>query len=253
MKMIRNIFLASLVMLTIFSCSKKSVNLSEVRLGQFLLTEKTLQITFSGEGIKLEKDLDYGTLTDYFEIPSGKYTVEIRSDSITILKKILGMGANGKYTLFAQGIVPTNPKLNQETVGYKLHKISQGEEAKTANGGLPQLTVLNDDFETAQDEAKIRWIHLATGTVQLSASCFSEKDTVQLPSLSYPQISKSIAIAPEQNHISWKLKGSEIETISTNINSKKEHLYTIFVIGNPSHYINKMTAVTGITEKKHSK
>lgn len=253
MKMARNIFLASLVIFALFSCSKKSGNSSEIRLGQFLLTGKTLHFTFTGSGKTLEKDLDYETLTDYFEIPSGKYTVEISSDNNSILKKDLGMGPNGKYTLFVHGILPSSPQLNQETFSYKMHKITQGEEADSENGGMPLLTVLNDDFECAENEAKIRWVHLAAGTTRLTATCFSPKDTVQLPSLSYPQISKSIAISPGPNRISWKLKGSRIETISTEINSEKEHLYTIFVIGNLNSYLDRMTAVTGITEQKHSK
>ncbi|PVW15169.1 DUF4397 domain-containing protein [Marixanthomonas spongiae] len=236
---------------TIFGCAVPKEPAS-LRIGQFLVSEKAVEITFQHQGNKaVSKIMTYGDLTEYMTLTPGKYTVTVKINETVILEKKLGFGSKGTYTLFVCGIPSEKGKTNQTTLNNKLHNIVAGEEGITTNGNLPQLRVLNDTFESKDTEAKIRWIHAVPGLQPLSATLWNKKTNTKtsLATLSYPLASKSKGVSSGAYSLTWKLKGKQLTTVSKNVVCKPKHLYTFFVIGKRNDFVNELQVVQGVSEK----
>ncbi len=250
------LFISLFFPLLFLACSKLEKSPAEVRFGQFLVTEKPLHFKLVSESEKriyFDQNLPYKKLTAYDTFPSGKYSLEISVEGKNILKKKFGLGNGAIYTIVTHGLLPDKAETSQLTFSTKLHRITEGAEARTPNGFLPQCTLLDDKFETATDEAKLRYIHLAPGVSGLQGKWVTSSEQIDLPSLKYPKISRTKAITANQGTLQLYLKGGKIGVTSAAIPIKKEHLYTIFVLGKTSGYINSLATVTGITEKQHTK
>ncbi|VVU98814.1 MULTISPECIES: DUF4397 domain-containing protein [Mesonia] len=240
-------------MLLLFSCHSSEEKPSKLRIGQFMFTDLPVEITFTKKGKpSLQQQMKYTELSDYQPINSGTYTVEVKAENQLLLKKKIGIGTSGVYTLMLYGILQENPTTNEKTTKTKLHEIVEGEEATTPNGNLPQLKVLNDEFECGKDEAKIRWVHLAAGVEEISAEVFSNQETItkKLPSLTYPKLSQTKALSTFQYSVNWKLKGSKVNVAQEQLTIESQKLYTCFVVGIEGKYIDSLKVVTGETAKK---
>ncbi len=240
-------------MVLLFSCNSSQKKPSKLRIGQFLFTDQPVEISFIRDGkSSLKQQMNYTALSDYQNIASGTYTVEVRCENQLLLKKKVGIGTSGVYTLMVYGIVQENPKTNEKTKKTRLHEIVEGEEATMPNGNLPQLKILNDEFECGKDEGKIRWVHLAAGVEEISAEVFSNQETIskKLPSLTYPKLSKTKALSPFQQTLNWKLKGSKVKVAEKQLSIQPQKLYTFFILGIEGKYIDSLKVVTGETKKK---
>lgn len=238
-------------MLLLFSCHSSEEKPSKLRIGQFMFTDLPVEITFTKKGKpSLQQQMKYTELSDYQPINSGTYTVEVKAENQLLLKKKIGIGTSGVYTLMLYGILQENPTTNEKTTKTKLHEIVEGEEATTPNGNLPQLKVLNDEFECGKDEAKIRWVHLAAGVEEISAEAISAEKTVPLSSLTYPKLSQTKALSTIQYSVNWNLKGSKVNVAQEQLTIEPQKLYTCFVVGIEGKYIDSLKVVTGETAKK---
>ncbi|MCL6217089.1 DUF4397 domain-containing protein [Zunongwangia pacifica] len=240
-------------MLLLYSCNSSQKKPSKLRIGQFLFTDEPAEISFIRDGkSSLKQQMHYTELSDYQNLASGTYTVEVRSKNQLLLKKKVGIGTSGVYTLMVYGIMQENPKTNEKTEKTRLHEIVEGEEATMPNGNLPQLKILNDEFECGKNEAKIRWVHLAAGVEEISAEVFSNQETIskKLPSLTYPKMAKTKALSPLQQILNWKLKGSKVKVAEEQLSIQPQKLYTCFVLGIEGKYIDSLKVVTGETPKK---
>ncbi|MDX1761289.1 MAG: hypothetical protein R3218_03965, partial [Christiangramia sp.] len=190
------IFLTIAIIGLLLGCSSSSKKDSKIRIGQFLFSEDPVEISFIKKAEnKNRKTLKYGELTNYEDLAPGTYTIEVRSSEDLLLKKEIGIGIDGRYTLIINGIQKENQETNQKTTKMRLHEIVEGEEAIYANGNLPQLRILNDEFEVGKNEAKIRWIHLAPGVEAITAETKPKGNkTKSLSKLTYPKISKNFSI-----------------------------------------------------------
>ncbi|MDR6299787.1 hypothetical protein [Mesonia maritima] len=235
------------------ACQKNAPHEANLRIGQFLMTSDEVEITLSKNNKdELNKTLPYSALTAYEKLTPGIYKVEVKRNNNLLLKKKIGIGEKGNYSLILYGIPKENQSVNVETTSKKLHSIVEGEETHSANGFLPQLKVLNDEFECAKNEAKVRWIHLAAGVSEISAKAIEtdKNETTSLSTLSYPMLAKDVAFTAFDQEFKWNLKGNKISTAATSLQLKPEYLYTFFVIGNQHHYLDKLEVITGKTKKK---
>ncbi|MUP43369.1 DUF4397 domain-containing protein [Christiangramia aestuarii] len=238
---------------TIFSgCKSSSEKTSKLRIGQFLFSESPVEVSFSKKAESISnKSLEYGKLTDYENFEPGTYSVEIKNSGKLLLKKKIGIGTDGRYTLIINGIPKENQKTNEKTANMKLHEIVEGEEAIYANGNLPQMRVINDEFEVGKEEAKIRWVHLAAGITEISGETKANAEEAKsLSKLTYPKISKNFAVALKEQEVTWKLKGGKVAVATEKINPKPRYLYTCFIIGNKNKYLDSLKVVVGETPKK---
>ena len=237
--------------LLLFSCNSSKEKPSKLRIGQFMFTDLPVEITFTKKGkSSLQQQMKYTELSDYQSINSGTYTVEVKAENKLLLKKKIGIGNNGVYTLMLYGILQENPTTNEKTTKTKLHEIVEGEEATMPNGNLPQLKVLNDEFECGKEEAKIRWVHLSAGVEEISAEATSNEKRVSLSALTYPKVSKTKALSPIQYTVNWKLKGSKVNVAEEQLTIESQQLYTCFILGIEGKYIDSLKVVTGETPKK---
>ncbi|MCG9971425.1 DUF4397 domain-containing protein [Christiangramia crocea] len=245
-------FLLSVIILIIFGCSSNTQKPSHLRIGQFLFAKESVELKFKKKDkIILSKNLNYGDLTEYETISSGIYEVEVIYNENLVLKKKIGIGTDGIYTLVMNGFPQQDQKKNQKTTKMKLHEIVEGEEAIYPNGNLPQMRILNDEFECGKNEAKIRWIHLAAGVEKVNATAETkDSKSTDLSSLTYPRITKNFTVSPKPQILVWKLKGDKVEVSTKELNIKPDYLYTFFLIGNEEKYIDSLKVVVGETPKK---
>ncbi|MUP45117.1 DUF4397 domain-containing protein [Gramella sp. BOM4] len=240
-----------LLILIVSGCSNSSEKTSRLRIGQFIFSDKPVEISFQKKDEKkLQKKLNYAELSDYQDLPSGVYKVEVTSENHVILEEELGIGSSGMYTLILNGILKPGHKTNELSSSMRLHEIVEGEEAIYPNAYLPQMRVLNDEFEVGTNEAKIRWVHLAPGVASLSGESKQENKQVFKSSSSYPKASKNITIPPEKQEISWSLKGNKIPVSNIQLKPDSQKLYTIFLIANRKDYLDSLKLVVGETPKK---
>ncbi|HKJ48342.1 MAG TPA: hypothetical protein VJ973_04600 [Christiangramia sp.] len=244
-------FLLFLIISVLIGCESNPEKPSQVRIGQFLFSDEPIDLTFKNKDDEvLNKTLNYGDLTSYENLKSGIYDVEISLKDQVLLKKKIGIGTDGIYTLILNGFPKENQKVNEKTGKMRLHEIVEGEEAIYPNGNLPQMRILNDEFECGKDEAKIRWIHLAAGVEEVNATVKTNSKSTDLSSLTYPKLSKDFSISPEKNEVLWQLKGSAVEVSELDMNTKSNYLYTCFLIGKKGNYIDHLKVVVGETPKK---
>lgn len=245
-------FLFSVIILIIFGCSSNTKKPSQLRIGQFLFSKQPVELKFKKKDkIILEKKLSYGELTEYEALRSGIYDIEVNYNENLVLKKKIGIGTKGVYTLIINGFPQQGQEWNQKTMNMKLHEIVEGEEAIYPNGNLPQMRILNDEFECGKNEAKIRWIHLAAGVEKVNATAKTkDSKSTELSSLTYPRITKNFAVSPQPQHLVWKLKGGKVEVSNKELNIKPGYLYTCFLIGNEERYLDNLKVVVGETPKK---
>ena len=103
-------------MLLLFSCHSSQQKPSKLRIGQFMFTDRPVKIIFTKDGEStLQQQLKYTELTDYQSINSGTYTVEVKAENQSLLKKKVGIGNSGVYTLMLYGILQENPTTNEKT------------------------------------------------------------------------------------------------------------------------------------------
>ena len=108
-------------MLLLLSCHSSQQKPSKLRIGQFMFTDRPVKIIFTKDGEStLQQQLKYTELTDYQSINSGTYTVEVKAENQLLLKKKVGIGNSGVYTLILYGILQENPTTNAKTSKTKL-------------------------------------------------------------------------------------------------------------------------------------
>ena len=246
------IFLLLSMAFLLSGCTSTSKKPSQLRIGQFLFTKDSVEVSFKKHGELISKhNLSYGDLTNYSEIESAVYDVEVSLNNALLLKKKMGIGTGGVYTLIINGIPQKDMKTNQKTNNMKLHEIVEGEEAIYANGNLPQMRILNDEFECGKKESKIRWVHLSPGVEEISAKAYSEKSkTTSLSALTYPKISKDFAVNLHQQEVKWELKGSKVQVSKRSIPIEDQYLYTCFLLPDEGKYLDSLKVVIGETRKK---
>lgn len=236
----------------LYACSSKSEKPSQLRIGQFIFTEQHIQVNFNqDDSLILKKTLNYGELTTYEKLNSGSYQVDVLLNNKVLLQKKIGIGKDGIYTLILNGIPKKDQKTNEKTTNMKLHEIVEGEEAIYPNGNLPQMRILNDEFEAGKNEGKIRWIHLAAGMEEVSAVAkMINSESTDLSALTYPKMGKDYSVNPKIYEVIWKLKGSEVEVSRLKLDVKSNYLYTCFLIGKKGNYLDSLKVVVGETPKK---
>ena len=253
MKTLQTLFLL-FVLFNICGCSQnKAKKPAQIRWGQFLISDSAAHISLSRKGTEIyAADLDYATLTEYQKYPPGKYTVSVKTDGQEILNKKIGLGTDGIYTLSLYGMPLKDQKTNQSSTSEHLHRITEGAAAETANAYLPQLDIMDDYFASAQNESKIRIVHLAPGVEPINASISkSGNKKVSFSGIPYPKSGKNKSLNNGRNTISLSLNGSSQEISKNEFDVEKEKLYTFFVIPYKNKYLDHLRLVKGITPKMH--
>lgn len=244
------IFLA-LILLSGFitSCGQKEQKPAHLRIGQFLLSDQDATITIKKNDTLIRKEsLSYPTLTDYRNLQPGTYTFTVSTDEKVILQKEFGLGKGTFFTLCVIGIPDTSLAVNYQTSKDKLHTIFAGSEAHTANGDLPKFEMLIDNFQKGQDEAQIRWIHLATGMKSLEATVVKGKDSEYLSKADYAETIDNKALPPGKYEFSWNVDGSPRKIVTIEKDIEPKNIYTFFVLGNRNAYSDSLQVITGITK-----
>lgn len=249
----KNRFFYIILLCFLTACTGSEKKKSQLRIGQFMINSKNVEVIIKKKGSeKISKNLPYKDITNYQEIESGTYKIEVFNAGKIILNKEIGIGSDGTYTLIIYGIPIKSQEVDQQSTKTKLLEIVQGSEVKSTNAYLPQLSILNDEFECGKNEAKIRWIHLSPGVDKLSAKSHDIENgkTTNLSSLSYPKISKNIVLKPGRKKLTWSLKGKKIDVATKDMNISSSILYTAFVLGEKDSYINNLEIKIATSPKK---
>lgn len=252
-KPLKNIAILLAAAALLFGCSQKEKpKPAEVRIGQFLLAKAPAEVVFYRKGkAVLTKELDYGSLTGYEKLKPATYRVEVKTDGKLLLEKEIGLGTGGTYTLCLSGMPVDGQEKNQQSTKDILHHIVEGAEGITANAYLPQLLVLNDFFESKKTTAKIRVVHLAPGTIGLSAKVEgADKSELELSGLEYPMQSEVKTISPGPAHLKLKLDGTQQLLATKTFTVEQQHLYTFFVVADTGRYLNRLRLVEGVSTSK---
>lgn len=237
----------------LIACTKPEKQKSQLRIGQFMINSRNVEVFIKKKASTIiSKKLQYQDLTDYNEIESGTYNIEVFNAGQIILKKEIGIGSDGTYTLIIYGIPVKSQELNQRSTKTKLLEMVQGSEVKSANAYLPQLSILNDEFECGKNEAKIRWVHLVPGVSKVSAKIhdIEQNKNTELSTLKYPDISKNMVLVPGRKKLNYSLDGNEINVASKDINISSSRLYTVFILGKEEHFISNLEIKIATSPKK---
>lgn len=249
----KNRFFYIILLCLLTACTGSEKKKSQLRIGQFMINSENTEVIIKKKGsVKISKKLQYKDLTDYDQVESGTYDIEVYNAGQIILKKTIGIGTNDTYTLIIYGIPVKSQELNQRSTKTKLLEMVQGSEVKSTNAYLPQLTILNDEFECGENEAKIRWIHLAPGVDKLSAKSrdIEQDKTTRLSTLGYPEVSKNMVLSPGREKLTWSLKGKKVKVATKDIKTSSSILYTAFVLGEENSYISNLEIKIATSPKK---
>lgn len=135
------------------------------------------------EGIE---ELGYGEISDYYELPSGAYTVTLTAaddeDSVTVTETI-NLRADGYHTLAVLGLVLAG--LDDEEVeegGFFdwLTGLFAGERARDRDVLGLHAALFNDDLDGAfaSDEARLRLVHAAPGLGDVDLVSAAERGVI---------------------------------------------------------------------------
>ena len=235
----------------LISCGKNSDNVSQLRMGQFLLESKNVRIILKKENEeKYSEVLKYGDLTEYKEFETGNYEIEVSNDGKTVLQKKFGIGKGGLYSLILYGIPQKNQAVNFQSTKTKLLDMVKGTEARSANAFMPQFSILNDKFEIGSNEAKLRWVHLAPGVNEINAKGIQNSNETDLGKITYPETSEETVLKPLDVSLGWYLQDEKVQLAQKELKISASTLYTIFVVGNTESYLNNLEIIVGETPKK---
>lgn len=215
-------------LLVLLSCSPKSTEVSQIRLGQFMLADDTVTIHLTSDDQEQNETLAYGELTTFEKIKPGTYQVKVFSGSQPILNKKYSFGAGGKFTLFVYGKVGGQPEVNEETNNQKLHRIVSGSEAKTSNGFLPKLDIIDEHYQGSRQKAQVRWFNLLPFETPLQADV-NKPNHIDLGAAAYGKQAKAQSLDPGAVNLSW-YSGNKINRATHEQNLKAQRLYTFFAI-----------------------
>ena len=204
---------------------------AQFRIGQFIVGPNDIDISIyqKDETVYKEK-FTYGSLSNYNELKPGKYLIKVRDSAQLLLQKEIGIGPEGKYTICLFGQPLAHQKVNKETLNSELHHIIEGSEGTTANGYLPQISILNDYF-AADGSTAIRFMHLAPGITELTPILKSIKNDKEkkVSPLQYTELSDMELIKKEEYEIKIKLKNSEQQVKKITL-TPKDNMLTYFII-----------------------
>ena len=221
-------------MVFFFGCDQRKDDTLQIRFGQFLDTSERVSIALKSDKAEKIQTLSYSDLSEYITLPSSNYTVTVSVKSKPILKKKIGLARGAKFTLIVYGKLSDEPKLNAETTNTKLHRIVSGEEAKTDNGFLPQLRLLDDQYEGGQNSAELRWVNLVPYEVPLSITGFDraegEKSSSDFGTANYAKVHAAQIISPADYTFILRSKNSPLERLQTNVQINAKKLHTLFVV-----------------------
>ncbi len=227
-------------------CDSKKSEKTQLRFGQFMLTEDRVTISLISENTQKTESLQYAELTSFKTIEPGTYQVEVNAGSNTVLKKKFSFGPRGKFTLFVYGKVEDTSQLNDQTTNEQLHRIVSGAEASTANGFLPQLDVIDEHVQGGSDKAQLRWFNLVPFENTLTARA-SRAEGVSLGSADYGKPAKAQSLNSGSYSLSWASGSVTRATLEQHLKAKT--LYTFFVLPDLNDS-TKLHILTGASSTK---
>ena len=170
----------------------------------------------------------------YQSMPSGRAQIRLSSDGKTLLKKQMGLGNGGKYTLVFEGLGKLSSEPNQETFDGKIHRVFGGVESASPNGFLPGLVILKNEFSVQKGKAKLRVVNAVVGAkvldIGLNAS-LNGNNNVSL-TLGYPKKSDPTGIKAGNYELEVKVSGMPEAIFTQQLNLEPCKFYTLILSGN---------------------
>jgi len=211
---------------------------TQIRVGQFIpnaaLTVQLQPQADNGETMTLT-NLAYQQISDYQELPAGRYTLTVQSAGQTLLQTTYGLGASDRYTLAIYGLLPDQIVPNLRSPMAQLKQIFGGVDAHDSNHYLPQMTLLHDHLSSQANGAQVRLIHLAAGVVPLAVQIQDQSQSALLSStLAYGNPSEATVLVGEATELRVAPQGDAVALLTRPISLKPNALTDIFVLGGPT-------------------
>ncbi|RXG12977.1 hypothetical protein DSM03_108123 [Leeuwenhoekiella aestuarii] len=241
-------YLIPVFLLYFISCSEKGDQYVELRLGDFLVENSAVSMKLISDGATEKYSLNYSDLTSYYKIKPGVYQIQVVVHEKVILEKKIGFAAGGKFTLFIYGLLSENQVVNQTTTSSQLHSIVSGAEARTANGYLPQMRLLDDHYEGGKTTAQMRWVNLVPFEKSFTAEASLDSD-INFGTTAYGNDHASQKFDIGTYSVIWRSKSSPIKRLEMSQALDKQTLYTFFLIPEIQAKTGDLKVVTGESSK----
>ena len=222
---------------------------ARLRLGNFLWETEQVQIALYSDSEQSKTvTLSYGKLSDYHALKPGRYRIRVATGEGAILEKTFGLGSKEAYTLVIAGISSGPQELNKETLDKKLHVFVEGSLARTSNGYLPQLLLINDFFVEERNKGQFRVINLMPGTAHIRAKLKREGKDELSATLKYFNREPAKPLPAGEHMLELSFSGSPLKFSEQALTIRERALNSYFIIPRKGHYLTSPMVVRGVTE-----
>ncbi|WP_193166373.1 DUF4397 domain-containing protein [Microbulbifer hainanensis] len=244
------LLLAITVTVALASCGQSGQQKpARLRLGNFLWETDQVKIALYRDSEQQKNaTLSYGKLSDYQALKPGRYRMRVAAGDHDILEKTFGLGSGEAYTLIIAGIASGAPELNKETLNKKLHTFVEGSIARTSNGYLPQMLLINDFFVEEKETGQFRIINLMPGTTCLHGKLMNESKNELSSTLEYFHGSPSQPVSTGDLELELSFSGSPLKFSEQTVTIRERALNSFFIIPRKGHYLTSPVVVRGVTE-----
>ena len=198
------------------------------------IPDSDVRIDIQREGQTISASPSFMEAVPYRSMPSGKAQISLSSDGKTLLKKEIGLGNGGKYTLVFEGLGKLSSEPNQETFDGKVHRVFGGVESASPNGFLPGLVILKNEFSVQKGKAKLRVVNAVVGAQVLSIGLKTSLngDNKFSLTLSYPQKSNPASVKAGNYELDVKVSGMPEAIFTQQLHLEPCKFYTLVLSGN---------------------
>lgn len=155
-------------------------------------------------GTRILKDFPYKKVTDYLNLPKGKYQIDIYPTGnlvSTVISKKVDVDNNKFYTLAAAG-----------------------------SGKNLKLLTFEDNTDVPNGESKVRFIHLSPDTPPVDIAV--KNADVVFRNVSFRKASNYLGVTPMNVDLETRLTGTDKVVLSLpNVNLQPNTAYSIYAIG----------------------
>ena len=230
----------------LLGCSEtKKDHACKLRFANFLISSTSIDFDLEqmDGNHRFSEKLGYKQTGHYLQIPEGRYILSVSAGGNKVLSKEWVSGRNDVFTIAAIGILPGDPKLNEETWHNRLLEIFEGGVEESSNGGLPKLAVYLDHFEDKNENGELKIVHLVPGFAGIRVRLVSEEGEEHLAKLDYPQKSSTIPIRPGTYKLVIEHGTSGMHLGSKRIEVRSSILTTAFISGFAENYPDSLDCV----------
>lgn len=191
--------------------------------------------------VKLSSDTDGGSertfgslsfrqISDYKDLPPGRYGVTVRLAGETVLEASYGIGSTRRYTLVLYGVLAGEAP-QPVTTWKKVTSWFSGLEASVPNGWVAQHRMLLDEPGRTLGQGRVRIMHAAPGFSTLHLQLENRDARLSYGTLRYPQMGGHQEIAAGSWTVVVTPPNSPLQLLSRHIDVKPNAMVTIFVTG----------------------